>query len=101
MGYLQSQNSLKAYRPKAKILKLLGNERRLAMLDFLAANETTKVGLTVSDLAEKLKIPYKAASQHLQLMDTKGLVDRLRVGKEVQYMTSDVGKGYLEFIHRL
>jgi DNA-binding transcriptional ArsR family regulator len=98
MSYLKSLNNIKEFTPKAKVFKVLGNERRLAIIDFLAKNETNKIGWTVSDISLKMKIPYKSVSQHLQLLENMDLVDRLRVGKEVEYMTSDLDKECLKLL---
>jgi len=98
MSYLKSLNKIKEFSPKAKVFKVLGNERRLAIIDFLAKNETSRIGWSVADISFKLKIPYKSVSQHLQLLENMDLVDRLRVGREVEYMTSDLGKKCLKLL---
>jgi len=100
MSYLSKLNNLGHLRVKIKILRVIGNERRLAILVFLAQNEKLKLGWTVSEISKKLKIPYKLASHHLQLLENKELVDRARVGKEVEYMTSDLGKYLLTLIDK-
>jgi len=98
MSVLRDINKLKHLTNSVKILKALANERRLAILIFLSKNETKKLGWCVADIARELKIPYKAASKHLILLEQNKLVDRLRVGFEVEYMTSDSGKYLLKHI---
>jgi ArsR family transcriptional regulator, virulence genes transcriptional regulator len=69
----------------ARMLKLIGNERRLLILCFLAANGEMRAGdlMSVADLSQS------ALSQHLAKMRADGLVAFRRESQTLHYRISD------------
>lgn len=68
----------------AAALRVLAHPCRLKMVELLMEQD-----LTVGELAEALKIPANACSQHLNLMRAHGLLSHRRHGKEVYYQVAD------------
>jgi DNA-binding transcriptional ArsR family regulator len=69
----------------ARMLKLLGNERRLLILCFLITQGEMKVG----DLVEAVNLSQSALSQHLALLREEGLVAFRRESQTLHYRVSD------------
>jgi ArsR family transcriptional regulator, virulence genes transcriptional regulator len=69
----------------ARMLKLLGNEYRLLILCFLAAQGEMKVG----DLVEAVGLSQSALSQHLALLREDGLVAFRRQAQTLHYRVAD------------
>ncbi len=55
-----------------RIMKALANRRRLAILRFLKTMKEASVG----DIAEEIKLSFKATSKHLGVLSAAGVVDR-------------------------
>ena len=69
----------------ARMLKLIGNERRLLILCFLAANGEIRAG----DLMSVAGLSQSALSQHLAKMRADGLVAYRRESQTLHYRISD------------
>src|SRR3954466_4727017 len=69
----------------AQLLKLLGNEKRLLVLCFLAARGEMSVG----ELVEVVKLSQSALSQHLGKLRADGLVTFRRSSQTLHYRVSD------------
>ena len=69
----------------ARMLKLIGNERRLLILCFLAANGEMRAG----DLVSVAGLSQSALSQHLAKMRADGLVAFRRESQTLNYRISD------------
>ncbi len=67
-----------------KILKILANKRRLAIISFLKRNKEAKVG----DIAREIKISFKATSKHLILLFNADVVERDQRNLEMWYKLS-------------
>jgi DNA-binding transcriptional ArsR family regulator len=67
----------------AAFLNLMGNEKRLLIMNHLAGGE-----LSVGVLAEKVLLSQSALSQHLAKLRAFGLVDTRRDGQMVYYFCS-------------
>ena len=67
------------------MLKLIGNERRLLILCFLAANGEMRAG----DLMSVAGLSQSALSQHLAKMRADGLVAFRRESQTLHYRISD------------
>ena len=67
----------------AAFLNLLGNEKRLLIMNHLAGGE-----LSVGILAERVQLSQSALSQHLAKLRAFGLVDARRDGKMIYYFCS-------------
>ncbi|MFP4054430.1 MAG: ArsR/SmtB family transcription factor [Phycisphaerae bacterium] len=64
----------------AAVLRLLGHPDRLRLVG-LMLEETRPVG----ELAEDVGLAPNAVSQHLGLMESRGIVERTRKGRRVYY----------------
>ncbi len=69
----------------ARMLKLIGNERRLLILCFLAANGEMRAG----DLMNVAGLSQSALSQHLAKLRADGLVAFRRQSQTLHYRISD------------
>ena len=69
----------------AQLLKLLGNEKRLLILCFLAARGE----MTVGELVEVAKLSQSALSQHLARLRADGLVTFRRASQTLHYSIAD------------
>src|SRR3977135_3763815 len=69
----------------AQLMKLLGNEKRLLVLCFLAARGE----MTVGELAEVVKLSQSALSQHLARLRADGLVAFRRTSQTLHYRVAD------------
>ena len=69
----------------AQLLKLLGNEKRLLILCFLAAHGE----MTVGELVEVIKLSQSALSQHLARLRADGLVTFRRTSQTLHYSVAD------------
>ena len=69
----------------AQLLKLLGNEKRLLILCFLAARGE----MTVGELVDVVKLSQSALSQHLAKLRADGLVAFRRTAQTLHYRVVD------------
>jgi ArsR family transcriptional regulator, virulence genes transcriptional regulator len=69
----------------AQLLKLLGNEKRLLILCFLAARGE----MTVGELVGVVKLSQSALSQHLGKLRADGLVTFRRNSQTLHYRVTD------------
>lgn len=68
----------------AKILKAMGNERRLEVLYNLYAVESN-----VGELEKKVRISQSALSQHLAVLRNENIVKTRRVAQTIYYSIRD------------
>ena len=69
----------------AQLLKLLGNEKRLLILCFLA----DRGEMTVGELVHAVKLSQSALSQHLAKLRADGLVEFRRTSQTLHYRVAD------------
>src|SRR6187399_1976647 len=69
----------------SQLLKLLGNEKRLLILCFLAARGE----MTVGELVDVAKLSQSALSQHLARLRADGLVEFRRAAQTLHYRVVD------------
>jgi DNA-binding transcriptional ArsR family regulator len=69
----------------AQLLKLLGNEKRLLILCFLASRGE----MTVGELVSVVKLSQSALSQHLAKLRADGLVAFRRTAQTLHYRVAD------------
>jgi ArsR family transcriptional regulator, virulence genes transcriptional regulator len=69
----------------AQLLKLLGNEKRLLVLCFLAARGE----MTVGEIVGVVKLSPSALSQHLARLRADGLVTFRRTSQTLHYRVAD------------
>src|SRR5258708_19759652 len=79
----------------AQLLKLLGNEKRLLVLCFLAARGE----MTVGEIADVVKLSQSALSQHLGKLRADGLVTFRRTSQTLHSRVAD--NRPLRFLHLL
>ena len=75
----------KQARDAAGLLKLLGNEKRLLILCFLAERDE----MTVGELVSVVKLSQSALSQHLGKLRADGLVACRRTSQTLHYRVAD------------
>ena len=69
----------------AQLLKLLGNEKRLLVLCFLAARGE----MTVGEIVDGVDLSQSALSQHLGKLRADGLVTFRRTSQTLHYRVAD------------
>mgnify|MGYP003393126164 FL=1 len=67
-----------------RLLKTLGNARRLAILAFLKKRSDANVGA----ISEEINLSFRATSKHLVILANIGLVDREQRSLEMFYSLS-------------
>lgn len=81
-----------------KIFKALANKRRLSILKYLKLKGKKSVG----DIAEEIKLSFKATSKHLMILAHADIVDKEQVSLTVLYSLSPtrsiVTKKMIEFL---
>jgi DNA-binding transcriptional ArsR family regulator len=70
-----------------KLFKILGNAKRLQILQLLDENKTTP--LTVNDIARRLRIAQANLSTHLVRMRENGLIKAKQDGLNMYYSIKD------------
>jgi predicted transcriptional regulator len=78
---LSARTSPEALAKAADMLKVVAHPVRLSMLDLLRDDQQ----MSVLAFQEKLKLPQAIASQHLILMQRRGILGSARVGKNKMY----------------
>ena len=68
-------------RETEKILKALANRRRLAIAKYLERAGSASVG----DIAEEIKLSFKATSKHLGVLRAADIVDREQINLSMIY----------------
>jgi DNA-binding transcriptional ArsR family regulator len=67
-----------------KILKALANRRRIAIIKILKKGKL----LSVSAIAEEIKLSFRATSRHLNILTASDILDRDQQGLTVYYRIS-------------
>lgn len=67
-----------------KILKVLANKRRLAIIKYLKKNKEAKVG----NIADEIGISFKATSKHLALLFSADILEREQRSLQMWYRLS-------------
>lgn len=68
-------------------MKALANRRRLAILRFLKRTHKASVG----DIAEEIRLSFKATSKHLGILSSADIVDREQQSLQMFYhLSSDL-----------
>jgi len=77
-----------------KILKILANRRRLAIINYLRKKKEAKVG----DIADEIKISFKATSKHLGLLFNADIVEKEQRSLQMWYRLSENQSGVVKYI---
>jgi len=88
---------MKKYRELERIIKGVANHRRIEILDLVGKEPE----LSVYDIAEKLKIDFRTASQHLTKLAIAGLVMKRNDASSVRHALTNRGKLILQFCRTL
>ena len=80
-----------------KIIKGFSNHRRIEMLELLEKSPE----LSVLQVADRLKINFKTASEHLRRLTLAGLISKHNVATEVRHSLSTLGRHILKFLRTL
>ena len=79
-----------------KILKALGNERRLDILRRIAKSRQMSVG----GLSEQIDLSFRSVSKHLSVLANAGLVEAKQISLSRYYFISpDFPKQFLKFLN--
>src|SRR3989344_5922377 len=85
------------YRKIERVVKGFANHRRLQILELLKEEPE----LSVDDIAEKHRIGYENASDHIRKMAIAGLVLKRSDGPFVRHTLSPRGENILAFCKKL
>jgi len=88
---------LKNYRKLERLVRGFSNHRRIEIMDLLDREPE----LSVIDIAERLNINFKTASEHIRRLAIAGLVLKRSAGNTVRHKLTDQGKGILKFLRTL
>lgn len=80
-----------------KHVKGFSNHRRIQMMDLL----TKEPGLSLLDIAEKLKINFKTAGDHTRRLHHAGLITKKHRSAAIAHGLSPRGKIVLKFLRTL
>jgi len=70
-----------------RIMKALANRRRIAILKLLKMEKEVSVG----DIAEEIRLSFKATSKHLGILSAAGITDREQRSLQMfYYLSSDL-----------
>lgn len=84
-------------RQLERIVKGFANHRRIEILELLGNSPELSVG----EIARKLKINLKTASEHIRRLAIAGLVLKRYQGSNVRHKVSPLGERVLKFLPRL
>lgn len=80
-----------------RIVRGFANHRRIQMLDLLEKYPE----LSVKEIAGKLKINFKTASEHTRRLTIAGLIMKRSQANNIRHKLSDRGKIILKFLRTL
>jgi DNA-binding transcriptional ArsR family regulator len=84
-------------RQLERIVRGFSNHRRIQIMTLLSSVPE----LSLSEIAQKLKINLKTASEHVRRLAISGLVLKRNQGKNVRHKLSDRGVVILTFLRTL
>ena len=84
-------------RQLERIVKGFSNHRRIQILSLVHSSAELSVG----EIAQKLKINFKTASEHIKRLAISGLMLKRNQGKNVRHKLSDRGVVILTFLRTL
>ncbi len=80
-----------------RVVKGFANHRRIAMMEVVQKEPE----ISVQDIASKLKINIKTASEHLRRLTIAGLILKRNKSNNVLHKLSPRGESILEFLRKL
>lgn len=94
---LVTMSAAHTYRELERIVKGFANHRRLQIMELLQREPE----LSVEDIAERLKIGYENASDHVRKLAIAGLVMKRNEGNRVRHKLTRRAESILVFCKRL
>jgi len=91
-----SKKFSKSPKQMERHLKGIANHRRIEILFLIASNK----GITVDNIAERLKCNVKTISGHTKRLTEAGLVNKSYLGQAVKHELSPYGKILYEFLDK-
>jgi len=88
---------LKNFRQLERIIKGFANHRRIEILNLLKKDPE----LSLDEVATRLKINMKTASEHIRRLAIAGLVLKRSEGNNVRHKITDRAKSILMFLRTL
>ncbi len=85
------------YRKLERVVKGFANHNRLKIIELLAKEPE----LSVTDIAERMKIGYQNASDHIRKLSIAGLVIKRNEGPSVLHKLTSRAESILVFCKRL
>lgn len=79
-----------------KILKALGNRRRLEIVAYLAKNKYVSVG----DIATAINLSFRSTSRHLRVLSAADILEKEQRGPQVLYYIAKSQKPFVRAILR-
>jgi DNA-binding transcriptional ArsR family regulator len=87
----------KTYRQLERIVRGFSNHRRIEILELLEKEPE----LSVLEIAERLRINLKTASEHIRRLTIAGLIMKRSEGASVRHKLTERGKKVLMFLRTL
>jgi Mn-dependent DtxR family transcriptional regulator len=87
----------KSYRHLERIVKGFANHRRIQILELLKKEPE----LSVAEIAGKLNINFKTASEHIRRLAIAGLVLKRSDGINIRHKLTDRAENILKFLRML
>jgi len=75
----------------AKTFKILGNERRLRIVELLLSSDR----MTVGKISEQMNLSFKSVSKHLQQLQSIGILGKEQVSNHVFYFLAKNSKTFI------
>lgn len=88
---------MKSFRQLERLVRGFSNHRRIEIMQLLSK----KPELSVIEIADRLKINYKTASEHIRRLAIANLILKQNRGPSVNHALSDTGKVILKFLRTL
>jgi DNA-binding transcriptional ArsR family regulator len=88
---------MKSYRNLERVVKGFANHRRIEIMTLV--DKTPE--LSVFEIADRLKINFKTASEHIRRLSIAGLMLKRNEGSTVRHALSPAGKNILKFLRIL
>lgn len=93
---MEKQNN-KTYHELERIVKGVANHRRIAILESLAKTSE----MSVAEIADKLKLNFKTASEHIRRLAISGLLMKRSDGHSIRHKLTKRGMLILKFLRTL
>ena len=88
---------MQQFRSLERVVRGFSNHRRIEILTLLNKGSV----FSVFDVAERLRIDFRTASDHLRRLYLAGLVDKKNRGAAVEHTLTGRGKDILKFLRTL